>query len=340
MNIHNVIKREYEKKQLSTHHDLLNKKAEVYSIIPRLEEIEHEIRLLGVKYNKLILMNMEQSKEAMNELTKKIQELQSEKELLLTGNGYALNYLEPEYSCEKCCDTGFYYEDNVHQMCSCYKQQLIEHLYLQSNLGYSKNESFSCFDDSFYPDVIDERKYAIKKSPRENILEIRKKCLDFIENFHSPETKNLFFSGPAGVGKTYMANCIAFELLNKGLPVLYLPAALLFDTIAEYKYEDSSESSYRDEKYNLILNVDLLIIDDLGTEKPSASRYSELLSILNARQVGSSDRQRKTIISSNLRIKDLYEYYTDRVASRIVGNFDIYRFVGEDIRTLKKLTGR
>lgn len=82
--------------------------------------------------------------------------------------------------------------------------------------------------------------------------------------------------------------------------------------------------------------VELLIIDDLGIEPSSPARYAELLTILNTRQINNLTRPCKTIISTNIGPKQLFEFYTERVVSRIVGYFDRLMFVGEDIRTLKK----
>ncbi|MDD5602689.1 MAG: ATP-binding protein [Eubacteriales bacterium] len=207
-------------------------------------------------------------------------------------------------------------------------------------------------------------------SPRENILRIRDVCLDFIENFDDPSLGNLFFSGSAGVGKSFMAGCVGHELLRRKHTVLYYSAPKMFDVIARYRMNYAGDASFDRNEYDFLYKADLLIIDDLGTEAPSSSKFSELLNLLNFRSgrlernegysglgdvlagdtfqkendgiiVGGRRNAKpyKTVISSNMGVRDLYEYYDERIASRIIGNFHILRFVGDDIRMIKKREG-
>lgn len=334
--IHNAIKTEYEKKQKAAFDDQMQRMSAAFSKIPGLEEVCKEIHRSGLKYNKMILLGNTPADKAVSELQAKIDGLKAEKERLLTRFGYPVNYLEVSYSCGKCKDTGFVEVNGIVEKCACYKQRLIDHLYNQSNLRMTEKENFSNFDESLYPDVVDEKKYGLKISPRENILKIRERCQKFIENFDSPDEKNLFFSGPTGVGKTYMSNCIAMELLNSGRTVLYQTAPVLFNVINEYKTRTFKDEDLQDPSYNNIFEVELLIIDDLGTESATSARYAELLTILNTRQAYNLSRPCKTILSTNIGVKELYGYYDERIASRIIGCFDMFRFIGEDIRTLKK----
>ncbi len=332
-----LIKLEYEKRQKDAADRLESRKKELYSKIPRLEEIDNEINLSGIKYSRLILQGNSQDVDAVKKVQEIIDGLKEEKNSLLLSHGYPEDYLEPVYKCPQCRDTGYIESENRIEKCHCYKQLLIEFLYKESGLGPVERGNFSQFDESFFSDEVNVEKYGINISPRENILLIKEKCMEFIENFHKPEQKNLFFSGPAGVGKTYMANCIAEELINRGITVLYMTSPKLFSTINEYKARALKEEEYDDLSYRNIFESELLIIDDLGTEPMSAARYAEFLSLLNARLSRDMSSPCKTIISTNFGIKELYEYYDERVASRIIGAFEIYRFAGDDIRRLKKL---
>jgi DNA replication protein DnaC len=130
---------------------------------------------------------------------------------------------------------------------------------------------------------------------------------------------------------------MAYELLNMGHTVLYQSAPSLFDILNEYKFKNYKDSNFDNILYSNIFNVELLIIDDLGTEFKSASRYADLLNVLNIRASRNSKKSIcKTVISTNLNTKQLYEYYDERAASRIIGDFSIYRFFGEDLRKLKR----
>ncbi len=338
--IHSIIRSEYEKRQKASYDVLAYKKELVYARVPRLEEIEREIQLAGLKYNKLLLTETANAEDIIAKLQSVIRQLKQEKEALLKTLGYPKEYLEPEYKCPKCRDTGTPIdEDSGDRVCSCYRQQLIDLIYVQSNLKCTDVENFNNFNENYYADIIDEARYGIKKSPRKQILGIKENCLAFIESFKDPQIKNMLFCGPTGSGKTFMANCTAVELMNRGITVLYQSAPVLFSTITEYRFKSSKDEAYENSVYRNIMEVELLIIDDLGTEPPSAARYAELLTILDTRFSNNMVRPCKTIISTNIDIQKLYEYYDERVGSRIIGNFDIYRFAGDDIRKLKASLG-
>ena len=84
--------------------------------------------------------------------------------------------------------------------------------------------------------------------------------------------------------------------------------------------------------YQSILDCDLLIIDDLGTESLNSMKLSELFSIINTRILNLNKKSTKTIISTNLSINDIFKNYEERIGSRIAGYYDIYYFFGEDLR--------
>ncbi len=326
------VKIEYERRQKEASDRLQARIDEVYSRIPELEKLDMEAKLLGIHYNRLILEGEETAESAALKLDEQLRNIRKEKLRLLTNAGYSPDYLEMQYICPRCRDTGFVEVDGLTEKCSCYRQLLIEHLYRLSNIGALKNITFDKFDADLFSDAVDVKKYGIPVSPRENIINIKNACLKFVENFNSPEEKNLFFTGPTGVGKTFMAGCIASSLLDKGVTVLYLTAPALFNEINETRARSFKEDTCEDSVYKNIFEVELLIIDDLGTESPTAARYAELLNIINTRLAINAQRPCKTIISSNVGIKQLYEYYDERIASRIVGNFNIYLFAGDDLR--------
>lgn len=335
-NVFNKIRKEYENKQKHARDRLRKKKEELSFNLPEIEKIEDKIQESGLAFSKLILSGKPSSDLETSSLLENMQRLKQEKAELLINSGYPDDYLEPQYDCNLCKDTGFIDNKGYSEKCSCYKQKLIDYLYHQSNLSLVKTDNFNNFNEKYYPDVANESKYGIKVSPRNNILKIRERCLEFIKDFDLPEEKNLFFSGPTGVGKTFMASCIARELLDVGRTVLYQTSPVLFNTINEHKFNFSKSGDYSDEGYRNIFEVELLIIDDLGIEPPSPARYAELLTILNTRQINNLARPCKTIISTNVGPKQLYEFYTERITSRIIGNFDRLMFVGEDIRLIKK----
>ena len=231
-----------------------------------------------------------------------------------------------------CLDTG--YITNVHEstMCHCLKQKLFNLEYNKSNLSNLEKENFEHFSFNLYSDEINEEKYHSKMSPRKNIEFIYKLSQEFIENFDNQDEKNLLFTGNTGLGKSFLSSCIANELLKKGKTVLYQTAPVMLDTIMDYRFGKANTSK---DIYDNLLNVDLLIIDDLGTECINNMKFSELFNIINTRLLN-NNKVTKTIISTNLSLDNLFATYDERIVSRLVGNYNICYFFGDDIR-FKKL---
>mgnify|MGYP004648376131 FL=1 len=127
-----------------------------------------------------------------------------------------------------------------------------------------------------------------------------------------------------------MSNCIANELLKNGKTVLYQTAPILLENVINYKMSKQKDSL--DNIYKSILDSDLLIIDDLGTESLNSMKLSELFTILNTRILHLNHKPTKTIISTNLNINDIFNNYEERIGSRIAGYYDIYCFFGDDLR--------
>ena len=202
--------------------------------------------------------------------------------------------------------------------------------YNKSNIYNIKNQNFQNFNELFYSDKINESKYHSDVSPRENIKLIKDICFSFINNFEKAEEKNLLFTGNTGLGKTFLSSCIANELIKQRKTVLYQTAPVMLDTIIDYRFGKSNNSNILES----ILNVDLLIIDDLGTECVNNMKFTELFNIINTRLLNQKNIT-KTIISTNLSLQNLYNTYDERIVSRIIGDYNICYFFGEDIRFKK-----
>ena len=319
------LEREYEYKRNEANKLFLAEKKAIYDNNPKLSELDLEIKKNGIQAAKLSLStNSEEKIVAKQTLEKKLLDLKTEKERILKS----LNFkLEPKYSCDKCKDTGYIYSFNGSEMCSCMKQNLINEAYNNSNMHNLKNETFEKFDLNLFSNEPNSCLYKSNLSPKENMNKIISISKDFIDNFEIAEQKNLLFTGTTGVGKTFLSSCIANEILKKGYTVLYQTAPILLDSIFDYKY--NSKSSDSKALYDNFFNVNLLIIDDLGTENLTAAKFAELFTILNSRLITPNT---KTIISTNLTLEDLSKSYDSRILSRLIGNYTICRFFGNDIR--------
>ena len=324
---------EYDQKKRRAELDLERRKEELYSKIPRLQEIETELNNFAINTAKNILMG---SNSSLNNLNKKVSELKVEKEKLLKENKISSSYLEPYYECPICKDTGYIQVANsASSLCSCLKQKLLDISYNKSNISNLSKENFDTFNPNIFSDNVEPEKYKINISPRQNMLTIKSKCIEFVENFDNPETRNLLFTGNTGLGKTFMSNCIANELIKKGKNVLYQTAPVLLETVIDNKMNKYKTSS-QDDFYKNVLEADLLIIDDLGTECLNSMKLSELFSILNTRLLNLNNKVTKTIISTNLNINNIFKNYEERIGSRIAGFYDIYYFFGDDLRFKQK----
>lgn len=314
----------YEQKRRKSEMDLEQRKEELYKKIPRLQEIEIEINKISINKAKLILVKNRNIVDIENQ----IQKLKQEKEKILEKEKIDKSFFKPNYECKICNDTGYILdEDNKTIMCSCLKQNLLNNLYNKSNLSNIDKENFENFNEDIFSDKVIP---GFGCSPRDNIINIKKAGLNFVENFDNENTKSLVFTGNTGLGKSYMSNCIANELLKKGKTVLYQTAPVLLETILDNKFNKYKTSKIND-FYNDILNVDLLIIDDLGTEYLNAMKLSELFTIINTR-ILNLNKFTRTIISTNLNIKDIFNIYEERIGSRLAKYYNWYQFFGEDLR--------
>jgi DNA replication protein DnaC len=324
---------EYEFKRNKAIDKANKRKQELLEVNPRLAEIESEISKISIEASKAIITGDKIHKnKILAELKKKSDSLIKEKNRFLKDLSKSTDFLEPNFECKECRDTGFVQKAGKSVMCSCLKQRIYDIAYNKSNMGNLERENFGTFNIRMFSDKPDKARFKSEISPRENMNLLKEKALNFINNFDDPIEKNLIFTGGTGLGKTFLTNCIANELLKEGKTVLYQTAPVMFDTIIDEKFGKVTSAINLQEN---ILNVDLLIIDDLGTEKPSETKIEELFTIINTRLLNQNHKITKTIISTNLTANELFSVYTTRIGSRLAGSYRFLRFFGDDIR-LKK----
>ncbi len=321
---YNVLMRAYEERQLKNRHIVMERITEVYQALPRLSEIDDTISSLSVEQAKKL---MDGDETALACLHDSLNELVREKQLLLSEHGYPENYFEPPYACPDCKDTGYI----GGRKCHCFEQAAIDLVYTQSNIRrILDTENFAHFSYDYYSDK--QVNPATGLSSLATVRQAVQDCKEFVRTFDT-EFHNLFFYGDTGIGKTYLSNCVAKELLDSGHSVIYFTALSLFHIFEKNSFGKLRDS---DEDYRRILECDLLIIDDLGTELTNAFTVSQLFLCLNERIL----RQKSTIISTNLGLGQLAETYSERTFSRISSSYTIIKLFGNDIRIQKKLKGQ
>ncbi len=316
---------EYDKKRISAEELAQRNKENLYNKFPELYNIDKKLSSLALGVMKQLTQN--NNKALIEKLNSDINDLKKQKEEILKSIGKEAESIVPNYECKNCNDTGYIFDGKSSQMCNCLKQRIYNIEYNKSNITNLNKQNFDNFNLNLYSDEVSKSKYNSDVSPRENIKLILDICKGFISNFDNSEEKNLLFTGRTGLGKTFLSSCIANELLKKGKTVLYQTSSVMLDTIINYHLGKSNSSDI----YNHLLNVDLLIIDDLGTEGVNNMKLVELFNLLNTRLLN-SNKVTKTIISTNLSLQNLFEVYDERIVSRIVGYYNICYFFGDDIR--------
>lgn len=193
----NSLLKEYEQKKLKAELDLEKRKEELYKKIPELEKIENELNRFAIQTAKNILSD---SSSSLDDLKQKVDMLKYRKACILQEANLPNDYLKPIYECPICKDTGYIMgKDYKTIMCNCLKQRLLDFSFHKSNMSSLDKENFDTFDDDLFSDEVDVSKYHFNISPKENIKNIKQKCIDFVENFDNPESKNLLFSGNTGL---------------------------------------------------------------------------------------------------------------------------------------------
>lgn len=307
------IQRILSERQLEAHRRYLEKREEIFRKLPELEELEEKVRAFSLS----VAGEMQQgNREGLLQLKEEIGKLHKEKKALLEGAGYKIQDLEEEeHFCPLCQDTG--YVDG--KKCQCFLKLQGELLYRQSRMGaVLERENFSKFQLERF-DNIEKLGQCGNKTLREYIKEIR----DYLTNYCEEYPKNnrsILFTGSTGTGKTYFLHSIAKALLDRGVSVLYFTATGLFEYFSKRMREEDTE--------DYIEEVDVILIDDLGTEFSNSFTTSRFFALLNQRIL-----DRKTmLISTNLNFKELRETYSDRVVSRFMSDYEIIPLYGKDQR--------
>ena len=318
---YDTIMREYNRRQARNRRIQEEHLAEAYEKIPRLREIDEEVATLSARKARALISRQEVG---IEDLRNDIALLSQERTALLLSSGYPADYLEMSYTCPLCQDTGYIGS----QKCSCFKKAEIELLYTQSNLKeILKKENFDHFSFDYYSDTM--KNEATGLTERETARRAYDIARGFVRNFDS-SFENLFLYGDTGVGKTFLSHCIAHDLLESAHCVMYFSAFDLFELLADSKF-----SRDKTEGQEFVFDSDLLIIDDLGTELTNSFVSSQLFLCINERIM----RRKSTIISTNLKLENFSDTYSERTFSRIASNYRMVKLEGKDIRIQKIFLG-
>ena len=306
---------ELRKRRERAENDARQRKLDFTEKYPQLLEIEGEMAKIGTDAIKSVL-NCNNPKEFVESLKKKSLECQKARETLFESAGITADTLLPRYKCEKCKDTGFV--DGA--VCQCYEELLKSFSYKElAQKTPLKISSFDDFDLSLYKE----------ENARERMGDILLFCKNYSNDFDLA-SPNLFMYGETGLGKTHLSLAIAGEVIKKGYGVVYGSAQNLLTAVERERFGRSDEPDGTTEE--MLLSCDLLILDDLGSEFTTQFIVAQLYNIVNTRMA----KELPTIINSNISLGELESRYTNRITSRIIGEYNLLNFIGNDIRQAKK----
>lgn len=290
--------------------------SDIHEKLPAIKEIDAELARTEHKIIDAIRLGPQGVKARMDELEAENLALTSKRASILSENGYPADYTEPEYFCPDCGDTGYVNG----KMCVCKKRALVMAGYESSGVGaLMGTQSFDTFSFDYYTcEALTKAKnnYAVTKR--------------YAENFSGKGDGNLLFAGATGLGKTHLSTSVAVAVIERGFDVKYETAQNLVGDFEDKQFRKAYSVGDEDptERY---FDCDLLIIDDLGTEMTNQFTVSCLYNLINSR----INRGKATIINTNLSSAELRRRYSDRITSRLFGEFSVLLFEGGDIRAAK-----
>ncbi len=307
---------QFKDKNLRAKQDAEARRAELHEKLPQVAEIDRALAATGPR----IMREALNGKEGLDERIRRLEEgnalLLEARAEILRANGYPADYSAVHYECAECMDTGFING----RMCKCLRTALNYAGYETSGvLKLIEKQNFDTFDLKFYD--------GNEKLNMERIL-MRAKA--YAASFDGVSMRNLLFMGTTGLGKTHLSSAIAKVVIDNGYDVIYESAQNIF---ADFEAERFGRVPVGEDRTSRYFSCDLLIVDDLGTEMQTQFTVPCLYNLINTRLIA----EKSMIISTNIRKEELLSKYSDRITSRLFGEFEICVFAGKDIRSQKRI---
>ena len=312
------IKKEYESKYLKARQDADNRRFELYAAIPEVKDRDNVLSGTGREIMGIIVSGKEGTQEKIDILKSRNQSLIEKRGAMLRAKGYPDDYSDIRYECEKCLDSGFV----DHKMCECMKKQLVLAGYESSGLGgLIRTQSFDNFSLEYYKSG---------GANYENMELFVGALRRYAESFSADTYRNYLLIGGTGLGKTHISTAVARKVIDRGYDVFYVTAVSMLGDFEKKRFERGEGEEVDLDRY---YSADLLIIDDLGTEVVNQFTLSCLYDVINTR----INNRKSTFINTNLSRKDIEAKYSERITSRLFGEYYPILFSGTDIRRQKKM---
>lgn len=289
----------------------------LYQRLPELRELDVQVQSVGAQAMLQILEKPDEAAEISKRMQETIRSLEARRQSALEAIGLPTNHTDIVFDCSLCEDTGYV----GGQLCSCVRERAAKKAKFSTDIASMlAMQNFKSFK-------LDLFSGEDREMMQENLL----LATEFVNHFDK-RTENLFFYGAPGGGKTFMSSCIANALIEKQVDVVYKSAARLFSDYLDYIF-NRAESTSAKRELDRVMDAELLIIDDLGTEAINQHTISYLFQLVNERGI----RGLSTIISTNLTLEEISDLYSKRVSSRIFEGYEMVEFAAEDLRLKKHL---
>lgn len=236
------------------------------------------------------------------------------------------NIVEEEHNlkCNKCGNTYDYYKfSNGHEFrhgCDCElieigkkeraakKEKYLNRIFNQSNVNASLRDATV---NSYQPQ-------------NEHQVQAKKTAIEYVKTFSVDKPKSLILQGSYGTGKSHIAYAIAKAIKNEGYSVAFMHIPMLMERIKATYNKNAAETT--DELVQLLSNIDLLVLDDIGVENTEHT-LNKLFSIVDNR-VGKNN-----IFTTNFSDKELNQNMNwQRINSRMKHNARTVKVLGDDYR--------
>ena len=308
------IQEEYREKPQRARAEAEAREAELWAKVPGVSEIDRILRATAPRILAASSLGKEGLDDRINAIKKEITELRAFRAELLIAAGYPADYSDIKYECEACRDTGYVGVN----MCDCMKRALSGAGYVSAGIAaLIARQSFDNFSLDYYSGA-DRQKMEFALA----------KVKNFADNFTADTSDSFLFLGGTGLGKTHLSTAAAKTVIDRGYDVVYETAQNMFADFETERFHSDKESARETSRY---FECDLLIIDDLGTEVSNNFTVSCLYNVINTRQ----NERKPMMISTNLDAAELRRRYSDRITSRLLGEFLLLMFSGEDVRLQK-----
>jgi len=316
------IKQEFTAKHLAAGETQRARMREVEAGHPEMAEINAALSQTGLRIFEAAMAGKDGLEARMAQLREDNRTLLADRAVLLKMLGYPADYLDLKYECAECHDTGFV--KNGEKLCTCMRRALVLAGYETSGIGpLLERQTFENFSLQYYIDPADKKRM-------EQVLDTARRYVDL---FSDEKSQNLLFFGQTGLGKTHLSSAIAKNLIDRGFDVLYETAQNLFGDFEDEKFNRAYNTGVEERKTDRYFSCDLLIIDDLGAELSNQFTASCLYNLINTRY----NTGKSCIISTNLTHPEIEKRYSQRVLSRLLGQYQNLQFTGRDIRMMKKM---